>query len=101
MRLEILKTMVAAESSRQLSRYGLAMEGRQFRESRKGVEEYDPSLSLKSDYAAAYTRRSGLGESWGDIDDARRMYTRGLEVTKRIGGRAHQHELQLGSIFWG
>jgi Flp pilus assembly protein TadD len=52
-------------------------------------------LSLNPDYAAAYYHGGQALEKLGRIDDARRMYNRGLEVTRRIGDAHTNSELQL------
>ena|SRR5215469_4876466 len=93
-RLEILKTMVAQNPTDSFSRYGLAMEYANSGSLEQAVTEYESLLSFNPDYAAAYYHGGQALEKLGRTDDARRMYGRGLEATRRTGD-AHTHsELQ-------
>ena len=94
-RLEILKTMVAQNPADSFSRYGLAMEYANSGSLEKAVEEYESLLSLNPDYAAAYYHGGQALEKLGRTDDARRMYTRGLEATRRTGDAHTNGELQV------
>ena len=89
-RLEILQSMVAQNPKDSFSRYGLAMEYANTGSLDKAVEEYDSLLEFNPDYAAAYYHGGQALEKLGRLDDARRMYQRGLEATRRIGD-AHTH----------
>jgi tetratricopeptide (TPR) repeat protein len=93
-RMEILKSMVAANPADSFSRYGLAMEYANSGELDKAVSEYEALLGANPDYAAAYYHGGQALEKLGRIDEARAMYQRGLEATRRTGD-AHTHsELQ-------
>jgi Tfp pilus assembly protein PilF len=94
-RLEILKTMVAQNPADSFSRYGLAMEYANSGSLEKAVEEYESLLSANPDYAAAYYHGGQALEKLGRTDDARRMYTRGLEATRRTGDAHTNGELQV------
>ena len=94
-RLEILKTMVEQNPADSFSRYGLAMEYANSGSLEKAVEEYESLLSLNPDYAAAYYHGGQALEKLGRTDDARRMYTRGLEATRRTGDAHTNGELQI------
>jgi tetratricopeptide (TPR) repeat protein len=94
-RLEILKTMVAQNPADSFSRYGLAMEYANSGSLEKAVEEYESLLSINPDYAAAYYHGGQALEKLGRIDDARGMYTRGLEATRRIGDAHTNGEIQV------
>ena len=89
-RLEILQSMVAQNPKDSFSRYGLAMEYANTGSLDKAVEEYDSLLEFNPDYAAAYYHGGQALEKLGRLDDARRMYQRGLEATRRIGD-GHTH----------
>jgi tetratricopeptide (TPR) repeat protein len=94
-RLETLKTMVEQNPADSFSRYGLAMEYANSGSLEKAVEEYESLLSLNPDYAAAYYHGGQALEKLGRTDDARRMYNRGLEATRRIGDAHTNGELQI------
>ncbi len=82
--------MVAQNPKDSFSRYGLAMEYANTGSLDKAVEEYDSLLAFNPDYAAAYYHGGQALEKLGRLDDARRMYQRGLDTTRRIGD-AHTH----------
>ncbi len=82
--------MVTQNPKDSFSRYGLAMEYANTGSLDKAVEEYDSLLEFNPDYAAAYYHGGQALEKLGRLDDARRMYQRGLEATRRIGD-AHTH----------
>ncbi len=93
-RLEILKNMVAQNPNDTFSRYGLAMEYANSGSLEKAVEEYESLLASNPDYAAAYYHGGQTFEKLGRIDEARRMYQRGLEATRRTGDAHTNSELQ-------
>jgi len=93
-RLEILKNMVAQNPNDSFSRYGLAMEYANTGSLEKAVQEYESLLAANPDYAAAYYHGGQAFEKLGRIDDARRMYQRGLEATRRTGDAHTNSELQ-------
>ena len=93
-RLEILKNMVAQNPNDSFSRYGLAMEYANSGSLEKAVEEYESLLASNPDYAAAYYHGGQAFEKLGRIDEARRMYRRGIEVTRRTGDAHTNSELQ-------
>jgi len=93
-RLEILQSMVAQNPKDSFSRYGLAMEYANTGSLDKAVEEYDSLLAFNPDYAAAYYHGGQALEKLGRLDDARRMYQRGLEATRRIGDGHTHSEIQ-------
>ena len=86
--------MVAQNPKDSFSRYGLAMEYANTGSLDKAVEEYDSLLEFNPDYAAAYYHGAQALEKLGRLDDARRMYQRGLEATRRIGDGHTHSEIQ-------
>jgi tetratricopeptide (TPR) repeat protein len=93
-RLEILKSMVAQNPKDNFSRYGLAMEYANSGNLEGAVEEYESLLSVNPDYAAAYYHGGQALEKLGRLDEARRMYQRGLDATRRTGDAHTNGELQ-------
>jgi tetratricopeptide (TPR) repeat protein len=93
-RLEVLQNMVTQNPKDSFSRYGLAMEYANSGSLVKAVEEYEALLSFNPDYAAAYYHSGQALEKLGRLDDARQMYTRGLEATRRTGDAHTNSELQ-------
>jgi tetratricopeptide (TPR) repeat protein len=93
-RLEVLQNMVTQNPKDSFSRYGLAMEYANSGALAKAVEEYEALLSFNPDYAAAYYHGGQALEKLGRLDDARQMYARGLEATRRTGDSHTNSELQ-------
>ena len=93
-RLEILTNMVAQNPGDSFSRYGLAMEYANSGSLDKAIAEYELLLTSNPDYAAAYYHGGQALEKLGRTDDARRMYHRGLEATRRTGDAHTNSELQ-------
>ena len=89
-RLEILKSMVAQNPNDNFARYGLAMEYANSGSLEQAIVEYESLLGLNPDYSAAYYHGGQALEKLGRLDDARAMYRRGLEATRRTGD-AHTH----------
>jgi tetratricopeptide (TPR) repeat protein len=93
-RMEVLKSMVAQNPNDTFSRYGLAMEYANSGNLELAVEEYESLLRGNPDYAAAYYHGGQALEKLGRIDQARIMYRRGLEATRRTGDAHTNSELQ-------
>jgi tetratricopeptide (TPR) repeat protein len=93
-RLEILQTMVEQNPKDSFSRYGLAMEYANTGSLEKAVGEYEALLSFNPDYAAAYYHGGQTLEKLGRLDDARSLYRRGLEATRRTGDAHTNSEIQ-------
>jgi len=93
-RLEILQNMVSQNPKDSFSRYGLAMEYAKSGALDKAIEEYEALLGFNPDYAAAYYHGGQALEKLGRLDDARSMYRRGLEATRRIGDSHTNGEIQ-------
>jgi len=92
--MEILKNMVAQNPSDAFARYGLAMEFANSGELAQAVAEYRTLLEHNPDYAAAYFHGGQALEKLGNIDDARAMYQKGIDVTARTGDQHTRSELQ-------
>src|SRR5437868_3248811 len=93
-RLEILKGMVEQNPKDSFARYGLAMEYANSGSLDQALEEYNALLSFNPDYAAAYYHGGQALEKLGRIDDARGMYRRGLDATRRTGDGHTHSEIQ-------
>lgn len=89
-RLEVLKSMLAQNPNDSFARYGLAMEYANSGSLEQAIQEYESLLASNPDYSAAYYHGGQALEKLGRLDDARAMYQRGLEATRRTGD-AHTH----------
>ncbi|MGA2325170.1 MAG: tetratricopeptide repeat protein [Bryobacteraceae bacterium] len=93
-RLEALRNILAQDPDNRLARYGLAMEYVKAGRLEQALDEYRALVSSHPDYAYAYFHAGQALERLGRLEDARQMYTRGVEAAIR-GGDAHaRSELQ-------
>jgi tetratricopeptide (TPR) repeat protein len=93
-RLETLKSMVAQNPADAFARYGLAMEYTNLGQLDDAVAEYRALLEANPNYAAGYYHGGRTLEKMGELDEARAMYEKGIEVTSRTGDAHTRSELQ-------
>ena len=93
-RTEALKAMVAQDPANAFARYGLAMELANTGQLESAVGEFRTLLEHNPNYAAAYFHGGQVLEKLGDVEQARRLYEKGIDVTGRTGDRHTQSELQ-------
>ncbi len=93
-RLDILRGMVASNPDDSFARYGLAMECVKSGDLQAAVEEFTQLLAVNANYAAAYFHGGQALEKLGKLDEARAMYTKGIEVTTATGDLHTRSELQ-------
>ena len=93
-RLEVLKGMLSANPQDSFARYGLAMEYANTGQLEQAVTEFHTLLKHDEKYAAGYFHGGQAMEKLGRLEDARKMYERGIEVTGRTGDSHTQSELQ-------
>lgn len=93
-RIEALKAMAAQDPSNLLARYGLAMEYVKQQAYSDAVAAFEEVLRVNPNYAAAYFHGGQTYEKMGQVEDARAMYERGIEVTSRTGDGHTRAELQ-------
>ena len=92
--MEVLKAMVAQNPADAFARYGLAMELAKGGELAEAVAEFRALIEHNPNYAAAYFHAGQALEKLGEVEQARAMYTRGVEVTSRSGDGHTRSELQ-------
>ena len=93
-RLEILKQMVEQDPKNTFAQYGLAMEYAKAEEYGQAVAEFEKLVSVDEMYAAAYFHGGQAFEKLGDLEQARRMYEKGIEVTTRKGDSHTRAEIE-------
>jgi Flp pilus assembly protein TadD len=86
--------MVAQNPADAFARYGLAMELVKGGELANAVSEFRALLEHNPNYAAAYFHGGQVLEKLGDVEQARRLYEKGIEVTGRTGDQHTRSELQ-------
>jgi tetratricopeptide (TPR) repeat protein len=93
-RLEVLKGMLSANPQDSFARYGLAMEYAKTGQLEQAVAEFHTLLEHDEKYAAGYFHGGQAMEKLGRLEDARKMYEKGIEVTGRTGDSHTRSELQ-------
>jgi tetratricopeptide (TPR) repeat protein len=93
-RIDILKQMVAQDESNSFARYGLAMEYSKSGDLEQAVREFRNLLQQDGNYAAAYFHGGQALEKLGQLDDARAMYEKGIEVTILTGDAHTRSEIE-------
>jgi Flp pilus assembly protein TadD len=93
-RIEVLKAMVAQNPADAFARYGLAMELIKSGDLAGAVTEFRALLEHNPNYAAAYFHGGQALEKLGEVEQARALYQKGVEVTGRTGDGHTRSELQ-------
>ena len=86
--------MVSQNPADAFARYGLAMEFVKAGEFANAVAEFRALLEHNPNYAAAYFHGGQVLEKMGDVEQARQLYEKGIEVTARTGDQHARSELQ-------
>lgn len=93
-RLEILKQMVGQDPGNTFARYGLAMEYSNSGDFAQAVAEFRALLRQDENYAAAYYHGGQALEKLGQLDEARAMYEKGIQITTRKGDAHTRSEIE-------
>lgn len=93
-RRQALEQMVEQDPKNTFARYGLAMELLNNGQASEAVQAFHALLEVNPDYAAAYFHGGRAYETLGQVDEARALYQRGIEVTTRTGDGHTRSELQ-------
>lgn len=93
-RLDMLKQMVAQDPANSFARYGLAMELANSGELQSAISEFRTLLDRDENYAAAYFHAGQALEKSGELEQARAMYEKGLDITTRKGDLHTRAEIE-------
>jgi Tfp pilus assembly protein PilF len=93
-RLEILQQMVSRDPNNTFARYGLAMEYANNGDLAQALNEFSTLLQHDENYAAAYFHAGHALEKLGQIEQARAMYEKGIEITTRKGDLHTRSEIE-------
>jgi Tfp pilus assembly protein PilF len=96
-RLETLKTMVEQQPEGAFGRYGLAMEYVRMGDLETAAAEFETLLKHNPGYAAGYYHGGQTLEKLGQIEEARALYRKGIEVTT-ANGDAHTRSELIGAL---
>ena len=86
--------MVEQNPTDSFARYGLAMEYRNSGDLQSAMAEFRSLMSINPDYSPAYFHGGQTLERMGLLDEAREVYTKGVEVTVRTGNEHARSEMQ-------
>jgi tetratricopeptide (TPR) repeat protein len=87
-RIETLKGFVAKRPADPFPQYGLALEYKNAGRLTEAVETFDALMEKHPTYTAAYLHAGNTLVALGRVEDARAVYTRGLEACAK-GGDGH------------
>ena len=93
-RLQILEQMVNQDPKNVFARYGLATEYANSGEWAQAVVEFRTLLQHDENYAAAYYHGGQALEKVGELEQARAMYEKGIEITTRKGDLHTRGEIE-------
>ena len=93
-RLETLQEFIAANPNDSFVRYGLAQEYVRAGEHAQAVEQFRELLKVNPNYVPAYYHGGQTLEKLGQREEARTLYTQGIEAASRTGDQHARSELQ-------
>ena len=93
-RLDILKQLVAQDPKNSFARYGLAMEYANSSNFEQAIAEFRNLLEHDENYPAAYYHGGRALEQLGDLEEARAMYEKGIQVATRKGDLHTRSEIE-------
>ncbi|HEY7545915.1 MAG TPA: tetratricopeptide repeat protein [Blastocatellia bacterium] len=93
-RREMLEEFVAADASDSFSRYALALELEKENRQREAIEQLREVIARDPSYVAAYYHLGRLLAVAGEMEEARAIYTRGLDAAGKAGDQRTRNELQ-------
>ena len=92
-RVAFLRQSITSNPDDTFARYALALELSRTHESAEAWEHFQYLLEHHPDYSAAYYQAGTLLVDQGRTDEARRVFTQGVEVTRRLGQKHAESEL--------
>lgn len=93
-RLESLRESLENNPDDTFARYALALELSNAGQAEEAGEHFDYLLRRHPDYSATYFQAGMFLASQGRREEARQVFTKGVEVTGRQGNSHAQSELQ-------
>ena len=93
-RLQILEQMLAQDPGNTFARYGLAMEYAAREQWEDAVREFQALLEGEENYPAAYYHGGQALEKLGEVEQARKMYEKGVEISARKGDLHTRSEIE-------
>ena len=99
-RLQILIHLVERNPNDSFALYGLAMEYARQEQYQQAMEHFQKLWEVNPDYAAAYYQAGQVLVKTGQLEEARRIFQKGIEVATRLGDFHATSELEaaLGQL---
>jgi Tfp pilus assembly protein PilF len=93
-RMQFLKDSIDANPNDTFARYALALEFARAGQPDAAWEQFRYLLDHHADYSATYYQAGTLLADQGRMDEARHVFEKGIEVTRRLGHSHAASELQ-------
>jgi len=93
-RVETLRNLLAQNPGDSFARYGLAMEYAKAGRFEEAITEYRTLLSADPNYLYGYFHGGQVLEKLGRTEEARQLYTQGIDAAGRAGDEHARSELQ-------
>ncbi|MBI3894580.1 MAG: tetratricopeptide repeat protein [Acidobacteria bacterium] len=93
-RLETLIQLVEKNPQDSFVRYGLAMEYARQEQYQQAMEHFGKLWEINPDYTAAYYQAGQMLVKTGQIEEAGRIFRKGIEVAARLGDLHAKSELE-------
>lgn len=93
-RVTTLRAMLEADPTNHFVRYGLAQEFVKNGDDSEALEEFRRILAVNPDYQAAYFHAGKALERLGRSEEARSVYTQGIQASFRTGDLHARSELE-------
>ncbi len=93
-RREMLEEFVKADAGDSFSRYALALELEKESRQSEAIAQLKEVIARDPSYVAAYYHLGRLLAVAGEAEDARAIYTRGLDAAGKAGDQRTRNELQ-------
>ncbi len=93
-RREVLEEFIAANPSDAFARYGLAMECAKGGDADIALEHFRKLLAAHPDYVAGYFQYGQFLAQLRRLDEARQIFTAGIDVARRVGDQHAASEME-------
>jgi tetratricopeptide (TPR) repeat protein len=93
-RVQFLRNSISVNPGDTFARYALALELTRGGQSGEAWEHFQYLLDHHADYAPTYYQAGNLLANQGRGEEARAVLLRGIEVTRRLGQKHAESELQ-------
>jgi thioredoxin-like negative regulator of GroEL len=93
-RRDMLEEFLAADPNDSFSRYALALELEKEERDREAIDQLQEVVARDPGYVAAYYHLGRMLARAGQVEEARRVYSSGLDVASRAGDQRTRSEIQ-------